>query len=689
MLKINVIGDARPRSLRWRWNPLARIAESIQQIRWTRARAVPVSATPSQLAFPDDRRPSLHMLADQALPDDAGDKLGFKSFANAIAGIIDSPRTATPLVMAINAQWGAGKTTLGQMIKRRLETKSAADSFAPHVTCWFGAWMHDDAPTLPTALAAEVAKAASRSRTLWRRIANPLPSILSTAGEKKFRKGLKYSAAFVVIVLFCVVVLLRNGHGLTTAGRLNPEILRILNVLSGIPYLVVLIALALIVLFQILVTTLRAAKSVGDFAADPRSAAKTASMQEVRSQLGKLIKQATPRGSKFVIFIDDLDRCRPPRSVEVLEAINQLLDHPGVVVVLMGDMQVIAKCVDMKFSGLANSETPTRQSSKNFSTYAASFLQKIIQLQVDLPSYSARKIRQMVGDLAKEVPKEQRRTWFYTVWQGAGTGARGVFSRLRPSRHWASWIFCLLVALVIAWSIWKADTAPAGYPAAPIFGRMFATIIALFVVRWLARILARMRESGRRKQIDQQIRARTTAGERDFSRVEAYVRGENSAWRNDPEMEGLVTERLQRYLEDESELQLEAEDELMQHLEPMPRHAKRLLNRLRLLLFIAHERRMLGGKPELSSRHIGKWAVLGERWPELLQAVCMNTDIMKPLEDPETHDAVIKEQAPLYENDEALRKFCFSRGGLKLWPVVKRMVEFVPSTDRRAKPSAS
>jgi len=689
MLKINVIGDARPRSLRWRWNPLARIAESVQQIRWTRARAVPAAAAPTQLTFPDERRPSLHMLADRALPDDAGDKLGFKSFANAIAGIIDSPRTATPLVMAINAQWGAGKTTLGQMIKRRLETKSAADSFAPHVTCWFGAWMHDDAPTLPTALAAEVAKAASRSRRLWRRIANPLPSILSTAAEKKFRKGLKYSAAFVVIVLFCVVVLLRNGHGLIMAGRLNPEILRILNVLSGIPYLVVLIALALIVLLQISVTTLRAAKSVGDFAMDPRSAAKTASMQEVRSQLGKLIKQATPKGSKFVIFIDDLDRCRPPRSVEVLEAINQLLDHPGVVVVLMSDMQVIAKCVDMKFRGLANSETPTRQSSKNFSTYGASFLQKIIQLQVDLPSYSARKIRQMVGDLAREVPKEQRRSWFDTVWQGAGAGARGVFSRLRASRHWASWIFCLLVAVVIVWSIWKIDTAPAGFPTAPIFARMFATIIALFVVRWLARILVRMRESGRRKQIDQQIRARTTAGERDFSRVEAYVRGENSAWRNDPEMEGLVTERLQRYLEDESELQLEAEDELMQHLQPMPRHAKRLLNRLRLLLFIAHERRMLGGKPELSSRHIGKWAVLGERWPELLQAVCMDTDIMKPLEDPETHDAVIKEQAPLYENDEALRKFCFSRGGLKLWPVVKRMVEFVPSTDRRGKPSAS
>ena len=696
MLKINVIGDARPRYLRSRWNALARVAQSIQQIRWTRTRAVPAAAAPTQLAFPDERRPSLHMLADLALPDDAGDKLGFKSFANAVAGIIDSPKTATPLVMAINAQWGAGKTTLGQLIKRRLETKSASDSYAPHVTCWFGAWMHDDAPTLSTALAAEVAKVASRSRSLWRRVVNPLPSILSTAGERKFRKTLKYLAALLVILLVCVVVLVRNGHGLATAAKLNPELLRILNVLSGSSYLVWLIALALIVVYKILATALRAAKSVGEFAKDSRSAAKSASMQEVRNELGALIKQATPRGSKFVIFIDDLDRCRPPRSVEVLEAVNQLLDHPGVVVVLMSDMQVIAKCAEMKFRGLAKLESPaaasqssTSQASKNFSMYGASFLQKIIQLQLDLPIYSARKIRQMVGDFAKEAPKEQKRTWLDTVWQGAGSGIRSVFSKLRASRHLASCIFYLLIAVAIVWGVWKAETAPPGYSVAPIFIRTIEIIIALFVLRWLARILVRMRESGRRKQIDQQIRARTTAGERDFSRVEAYVRGENAAWRNDPEMEGLVTERLQRYLEDESELQLEAEDELMQFLEPMPRHAKRLLNRLRLLLFIAHERRMLGGKPELSSRHIGKWAVLGERWPELLQAVCMNPDIMKPLEDPETHDAVIKEQAPLYENDEALRRFCFARGGLKLWPVVKRIVEFVPATDRRVKQPAS
>jgi TRAP-type C4-dicarboxylate transport system permease small subunit len=690
MMKINLIGEARPRFLRWRWNPLPRIAQSIQQIRRVRSRTAPVSAAPTQLAFPSERRPSLHMLADLALRDDAGDKLGFKSFANAMAGIIDSPRTTTPLVMAINAHWGGGKTTLGQMIKRRLETKSAADSYSPHVTCWFGAWMHDDAPTLSTALAAEVAKVAGRSRSLWRRMANPLPSILSTASERKLREGFKYLAVLVLMVLVCVVVLLRQGYGLRAAARLNPEVARILSALSGSIFLVVLTVLALIILFRILATLLREAKSVGGFAKDPQAAAQAASMPEVRSELGKLIKQATPKGSRFVVFIDDLDRCRPPRSVEVLEAVNQLLDHAGVVVVLMSDMQVLAKCAEMKFKDLAKGEVPEKnQSSADFSTNSRNFLQKIIQLQLDLPIYSARKIRQMVGDFAKEVPKERTRNWLDTVWQGRGTRTPGAFAGRRASRNWASGIFYLLVVLAIGWGIWKADTAPPEYPVTGILTETATIVLALFLVRWLLRILARMRESGRRRQIDQQIKARTTAGERDFSKVEAYVRGENSAWRNDPEMEGLVTERLQRYLEDESELQLEAEDEVMQYLEPMPRHAKRLLNRLRLLLFIAHERRMLGGKPELSSRHVGKWAVLGERWPELLQAVCLNPDIMKPLEDSETHDAVIKERAPLYQNDEALRRFCFSRGGLKLWPVVKRMVEFVPSTDRRVKSPAS
>ena len=126
MIRINLLGQARPRPRKWLWNPFARPSDSARRIAKVPNRRPPDFSMPDAQVPPTARRPSLRMLADEALRDDDGDRLGFKPFADAIAGIIDSPSTATPLVMAINAKWGAGKTTLGHMVRRRLETKSAA-----------------------------------------------------------------------------------------------------------------------------------------------------------------------------------------------------------------------------------------------------------------------------------------------------------------------------------------------------------------------------------------------------------------------------------------------------------------------------------------------------------------------------------------------------------------------------------
>jgi hypothetical protein len=144
---------------------------------------------------------------------------------------------------------------------------------------------------------------------------------------------------------------------------------------------------------------------------------------------------------------------------------------------------------------------------------------------------------------------------------------------------------------------------------------------------------------------------------------------------------GLLRERLQHYLEDESELQKEAEDEVIRHLDPLPRHAKRLLNRLRLLLFVAHERRMFGGSPILSPRHIGKWAVLSERWPELAQAISRAPELMVPLEDRRRHNKTVGHLTPLYQGDEALKQFCVADSRTQLAALMDRIVQFRPAGD--------
>ncbi len=97
-------------------------------------------------------------------------------------------------------------------------------------------------------------------------------------------------------------------------------------------------------------------------------------MAQVKEQLGEPIGQAR-KGGRFVIYIDDLERCSPDRALEVCEVASQLLGHEGVVTVLVADMHAIAAAAEARYpeSHGATGDTGRR------------FLEKIVQIQVALP----------------------------------------------------------------------------------------------------------------------------------------------------------------------------------------------------------------------------------------------------------------------------------------------------------------
>lgn len=616
------------------------------------------------------------MLADLPFSEDFDDQLGFVPFADAIGGVIDSPHTATPFVMAINGKWGSGKTTLGMMIQKRLLAKPAADGNSPHITCWFSAWMHDDAPNLATSLAAEVARTANGSRSIWRRLVSPIPRNLSAGRSRSLRKLIPYCVASIFLLALVTLLYSKSGSVPPAISKIAPWIVTPLTQLMGYALATALVSAALLIL-QLARFVLPVAKAVGDFVRDPEAVAKTASMQEVREQLGKLIREGTPRKSRFVIFIDDLDRCRPPRSVDVLEVVNQLLDHSGVVVVILADMQIVAECAAIKYRSLAKGRggRDRDRSSIDLPTYSWDYLQKVVQLQFDLPAYPTDALRQMVTTLAKEVPSDLKMSSL----QGLSKKLWGIGSRIgsRLSNLGLSFLVVTLcsvyvllyISLEIGWLHWRLGSIIVSQNQIGIVLGVLAGVLSRLA--WGRISLARTRQ-----MLDNQIKSRIAAGERDFSRVEAAVKWQNRNLPKNAETRGLLRERLQRYLEDESELQREAEDEVMRHLEPVPRHAKRLLNRLRLLLFVAHERRIFGGMPQLTPRHIGKWAVLCERWPELAQRVLRQPDIMQGLENPVSHRVLMGGACPVYKDDLALERFCVSDNQTLLADVMDRIVEF-------------
>jgi KAP family P-loop domain len=61
---------------------------------------------------------------------------------------------------------------------------------------------------------------------------------------------------------------------------------------------------------------------------------------------------------RFVVVVEDLERCQLPKALDVCEVVAQLLDHPGVITVLVGDLRVIAASAQVKYKDAAERVRP-------------------------------------------------------------------------------------------------------------------------------------------------------------------------------------------------------------------------------------------------------------------------------------------------------------------------------------------
>ena len=88
--------------------------------------------------------PLLTVLSDT--PNPKADLLQLQPCADALSLLIDQKATTTPLVVAISAPWGSGKTTVAGLVEAQL--RKCVDWNEPHATCWFNAWENDDSANL-------------------------------------------------------------------------------------------------------------------------------------------------------------------------------------------------------------------------------------------------------------------------------------------------------------------------------------------------------------------------------------------------------------------------------------------------------------------------------------------------------------------------------------------------------------
>lgn len=363
--------------------------------------------------------------ADQPYTGDGQDHLHFGRYADALALLLEDEHTGTPLTVAIDGPWGSGKTSLGRMVQRRLTREqplaAARRSSAvapPPITCWFDAWMNDGGERLSAALASAIVKAADGHRPWWQRLLRPIDGRLLDPGARR-RRRLRLALLWPLAAGLVVAV------ALAVAPEILPWIGQALGVDGDSPTVLAVggASLTLGLLRALPLALARAGATVAQFVRRPVALTDSGSVAQVRAELGELIAAATaarpapPPASagrvrrwwerrldaisrrrllaatlgrlmalrparRFVLFVDNLDRCRPERAVDACETLNQLLDHEGVGTVLMVDLHALAVAAEITFADVAERVFPEAKGEG----WGRAFLEKLVQFDFTLPA---------------------------------------------------------------------------------------------------------------------------------------------------------------------------------------------------------------------------------------------------------------------------------------------------------------
>lgn len=622
-----------------------------------------VSGNRSEEDDDPERREGFRLLSDAPLNDEADDQFGAADYARALAEILDNERTDTPLTVAVSAPWGAGKTSVASMVQQLLERRVVErDGDRDHIICWFNAWDHSDAPHLGAALAAVVSRAAARRRTWWQRIAQPLPTAMldRQARSRRFVGGVLTALAAALLL---VIVPDTREVAAAIAGVPNDK-------LGGLGVFGVLMVVGLGAR-KIFAT----GKDAARFVRDPSSAAAQGAMAEVKGQLGRLVSQAT-NGGRIIIVVDDLERCAPTRSLEVLQVASQLLGHREVATLLLADMRTIENAAAAAHSGA--------EGTADGAGVGRRYLEKLLQLELELPPPRPADVQRLLrgerppANTEAPTPSDgapsHRRAKRSRSASRSAPGERVTIKRL---------VTTLLALTVVVFAVAGALPEDASDQIFVLIGLLVLALPLLWM--WIAGVAYRRRRRRQRNTIKKHVQkelkesSRATPG---LSSAQLELAALDSAHGG---LERETQKAARSYLIVHGPEVEQVEAFICRHPPPLPRAAKRMINHARLLTHIAIDRGMFGGEPALQPAHLGEWIIMRERWPDVAARIGAHPEEMQRLEKlVEDGGDLVEALGPLDGIDDLAHLLGHDP---QLAPVIERLVRFEPAPERE--PSAS
>jgi hypothetical protein len=282
---------------------------------------------------------------DAPLANDKAADFYFDDFAATLVRLIASPATETPLAIGINGAWGSGKTSLLLRVKGMLDQPKASRAYADGgetfrvcKTVWFDAWKYNDEDKLLVALVRVILQAMRHDGFM-----NKLKAWFEDPRQSSYDVMAMFINAFEASF---------GGLGAEFKFKLDPKKHE-----------------------------------------QPSPFEKyTAFFDYFDEAFNALLKSWVGDDGVLVVFIDDLDRCLPAKTVQTLEAIKLFLDKSGCVFVLGADTRIVQTAVEKHYENAGI----TGESAKDY-------LEKVIQIRFDIPPI----VEKAMEDYLKEQDKSK------------------------------------------------------------------------------------------------------------------------------------------------------------------------------------------------------------------------------------------------------------------------------------------
>jgi len=294
-----------------------------------------------------------HIIPDAPLSrDDQGIAFRFDEYAKTFARLIAESQNETPIVVGISGRWGSGKTTLLEMIKGHLDSTEHLDEnlsqltfanpteeakqFRRCRTVWFNAWKYSDEDELLVALLRVILQAMSSDSFIAKmnaKIASPffprrdvLNTILNWFSFKTPLGDMKLNTGTPVETAF--------AKKIAFSDQFNDEFVRLCAIWAH----------------------------------------RDLNAKKIESQKGVV-----------VIFIDDLDRCLPEKTIQILEAIKLFLNTKGFAFALAADEEMILRAIEAHY-----------ERAKIKDQKANDYLEKIFQVRFPLPDLTSEQVQSYI-----------------------------------------------------------------------------------------------------------------------------------------------------------------------------------------------------------------------------------------------------------------------------------------------------